>query len=334
MTRRSPPSLDDPRYEHDACGVGFVAATSRRSRERVLPLALAGLAALGHRGAFGADGESSDGAGVSLPLDPELIVRLAPNVAGSGHGIVQLFLPPGRVRGGRARALVERVFADAGAPVTRWRRVPVDPSTLGASARASLPDVRQAIVARPDGMRPRAFETRLILARRTLEEAARAAGLADLSVPSASSRTLVYKGLVAGDRLAMLYPDLAEPVPLAYAIFHQRYATNTHPEWRLAQPFRHLAHNGEINTVRGNREQLRGRQADRAGAAARGLLAAGPLLSTGGSDSLSLDEAVEVLQLTGWDLPTALLTAIPESLALRLSPHPQVLSRRTCRAMR
>ena len=331
MTRRQPPSLDDPRYEHDACGVGFVAATSRRSRERVLPLALAGLAALGHRGAFGADGESSDGAGVSLPLDPELVARLAPGLAGTGHGVVQLFLPPGRVRGARARALVEEVFADAGVPVTQWRRVPVDPSALGASARASLPDVRQAIVARPDGMRPRAFEARLILARRTLEEGARAASLADLSVPSASSRTLVYKGLVAGDRLAMLYPDLAEPVPLGYAIFHQRYATNTHPEWRLAQPFRHLAHNGEINTVRGNREQLRGRRADPGGAVARGLLAAGPLLSPGGSDSLSLDEAVETLQLTGWDLPTALLTAIPESLALRLSPHPQVaaLQRRT-----
>ncbi len=331
MSRRPAQGLDDPRFQHDACGVGFVAATTRRSRARVLPLALAGLSALGHRGAFAADGESSDGAGVSLPLDDELVTRLAPEFAARRPAIVPVFLPRGRVRAARGRALVERAFAGAGVPVCRWRRVPFDPAALGASARAARPDVRQAVVARPDRLGDTAFERRLVLARRTVESEARAAGLLELHVASASWRTIVYKGLVAGDRLATLYPDLADPVAVSYAIFHQRYATNTHPDWRLAQPFRYIAHNGEINTVRANREQLEGRRGDAAPATARDLLAAGPLTSPDGSDSLSLDEALEVLQLTGWDLPTAVLAVIPEALALRLSPHPQVaaLQRRT-----
>ncbi len=167
-----------------------------------------------------------------------------------------------------------------------------------------------------------------------LETAARAAGgsIAELSVPSASARTIVYKGLVIGSRLPDLYPDLRAPLTVGYAVFHQRYATNTHPVWRLAQPFRSIAHNGEINTVRGNREQVRGRAADAAGSeVARALLAAGPLLSEDGSDSLSLDEALELLTTTGWELTPALLTAIPEALALRRAPHPHVatLRRRT-----
>ncbi len=179
-----------------------------------------------------------------------------------------------------------------------------------------------------------AFERRLIIARRRLETAARAAGgtLAEIAVPSASARTIVYKGLVIGGRLADLFPDLRAPLRLGYAVFHQRYATNTHPVWRLAQPFRSISHNGEINTVRGNREEVRGRAGDVATSAlARELLAAGPLLSPDGSDSLSLDEALELLLVTGWELTPALLTAIPEALAVRRAPHPHVatLRRRT-----
>ena len=339
--RASDAPLYEARYEHDACGVGFVADAGGRSRERVLPLALAGLAALGHRGAFGADGESSDGAGVALPLDRSLLELLAGAAAADRPGIVSLFLPRGRTAERRSRALVEETFAGAGLPIVAWRAVPFDVTALGAAAAASRPTFAQAIVARPtratDDPRPLtddAFERRLVVARRRLETAARAAGgvLAELAVPSASARTIVYKGLVIGGRLPDLFPDLRAPVCVSYAVFHQRYATNTHPVWRLAQPFRSIAHNGEINTVRGNREQVRGRAADVAGsAAARELVAAGPLLSPDGSDSLSLDEALELLTGTGWDLAPALLTAIPEALALRRTSHPHVatLRRRT-----
>ena len=340
--RRTAAPLYEERFEHDACGVGFVADAGGRSRDRVLPLALAGLAALGHRGAFGADGESSDGAGVALPLDRSILGLIAGDELAAGRpGVVSLFLPRGRAAERRARELVETVFAEAGLPVLVWRPVPMVVGALGASAAASRPAFAQAVVARPvrSDVDPRpiadtAFERRLVVARRRLETAARAAGgtMAGLSVPSASARTIVYKGLVIGSRLPDLYPDLREPLALGYAVFHQRYATNTHPVWRLAQPFRAIAHNGEINTVRGNREQVRGRAADAAGSEiARALLAAGPLLSEDGSDSLSLDEALELLTATGWELTPALLTAIPEALALRRAPHPHVatLRRRT-----
>ncbi len=340
--RRPTTPLYDARFEHDACGVGFVADAGGRSRDRVLPLALAGLGALGHRGAFGADGESSDGAGVALPLDRSLLELIAgPDWAVRRPGVVSLFLPRGRSAERSARALVESVFADAGLPVEEWRTVPSDVSALGAAATQSRPAFAQAIVARPernarDG-RPLgddAFERRLIIARRRLETAVRAerGPLGEIAVPSASARTIVYKGLVIGGRLADLYPDLQAPLRLSYAVFHQRYATNTHPVWRLAQPFRSISHNGEINTVRGNREEVRGRSGDPATSAlARALLAAGPLLSPDGSDSLSLDEALELLLVTGWELTPALLTAIPEALALRRAPHPHVatLRRRT-----
>ncbi len=335
--RRREPPLYDPVFEHDACGIGFVADAGGGSRDRVLPLALAGLAALGHRGAFAADGESSDGAGVALPLERSLVELLAPGLGDDGAdrpAIVQLFLPRGRVKQARARAVVVDALASADLSIARWRDVPHDAGAVGSSAAAGMPAFAQAVVLRPDDLGEEAFERRLVVARRRLETAARAAGLDDLSVPSASARTIVYKGLVAGGRLAQLYPDLAARLSLHYALFHQRYATNTHPVWRLAQPFRAIAHNGEINTVRGNRAQLRGRAGDMAGSSSahvRELLEAGPLLSPDGSDSLSLDEGLELLRSTGWDLPAALLAAIPEALPVRLVPHPQVasLQRRT-----
>ncbi len=336
--------LYDPRYEHDACGVGFVADAGGRSRARVLPLALAGLGALAHRGAFAADGESSDGAGIGLPLDPTVLglITGSATAAAERPGIVMAFLPRGRTTERVARALIGQVFAVAGLQVVRWRTVPFEPAALGAEAAASRPTVAQAIVARPvradDDPRPvtdAEFERRLIVARRRVESAARDAGgrlAGELSFPSASATTIVYKGLVAGGRLAELYPDLRQPLEVGYTVFHQRYATNTTPIWRLAQPFRSISHNGEINTVRGNREQVRGRTRDLgARPIAEALRAAGPLLSPDGSDSLSLDEGLELLTSTGWELTPALLAAIPEALALRRSPHPHVatLRRRT-----
>ena len=343
--------LYDPRFEHDACGVGFVADAGGSSQARVLPLALAGLAALGHRGAFAADGESSDGAGISLPLEAAFRSRIGADAAGGagdGSAVVQLFLPAGRSAAARARDIVERALTGEGLGVARWRGVPSDAGALGRAAAAARPAFLQAIVPATATGRTSAgsahsrtvakttdFEVRLLRARRAIETAAREHGLDDLAVVSASAKSIVYKGLVAGARLSTLFPDLdpgTEGLPTSYALFHQRYATNTRPVWRLAQPFRILAHNGEINTVRGNREQVRGRAADPdpRGLAA-GLLAGGPLLSGDGSDSLSLDETIELLVASGWDLPVALLAAIPEAVALRRSPHAPVtaLRRRT-----
>lgn len=214
--------LYDARYEHDACGVGFVADAGGRSRARVLPLALHGLATLGHRGAFAADGESSDGAGVSFPLDRSVLDALVgPELAARRPGLAMLFLPRGPRVERTARALAERVLREAGLSVLAWRPVPFEPAALGAAAAASRPTPLQVVIARParagDDPRPLtddAFERRLVVARRRLETAVRSAAgaLAELSVPSMSCLTVVYKGLVAGGRLAELYPDLRLPM--------------------------------------------------------------------------------------------------------------------------
>ena len=263
---------------------------------------------------------------------PRDLVELLAPAAVPRPAIVQLFLPRGRVRGTRSRLVEAALSTRSGLSVDRWRASRSTRPPLGArrgprcpaSSRRSCCGRRTARARPPSSggssspgvaSRPRA--------RRGL--------LDELAVPSASSRTIVYKGLVAGDRLAQLFPDLAAPLDVPYALFHQRYATNTPPVWRLAQPFRSIAHNGEINTVRGNREQVRGRARDAGATAAPAeLLAAGPALSPDGSDSLSLDESLELLTMTGWDLPTALLASIPEALALRLTPIPR--SRRSSAA--
>jgi glutamate synthase (ferredoxin) len=318
---RSDHPLYDSRFEHDACGVGFVAATERPERRRVLDLALAGLANLAHRGAFAADGESSDGAGVALPLEPALLRRIAPGVAGR-PAVAMVFLPRGRQAAAEARLLVEQALASEGLAVARWRRVPVDAEQLGSQARSSLPGIFQAII--PIGA-TRQLEQRLLLARRRAESAAARAGLDGFAVASLSRRTVVYKGLVAGSRLGAFYRDLAPAgLPLSHAVFHQRYATNTTPSWALAQPFRLIAHNGEINTVRANREELRGRRGRLGGRLGRALAQLDSVLLPGASDSLSLDEAIDLLTASGWPLPSALMLAMPEAEALRADELPEL----------
>ncbi len=330
--RRTAAPLYDARFEHDACGVGFVADAGGRSRDRVLPLALAGLASLGHRGAFGADGESSDGAGVALPLDRSLLALLAGDHAAARPGIVSLFLPRGRAAEGRARALVEDDVRRGRTGHRRLARGPDRrhrPRRLGRRLPTRLrPGARRPPGARRDDPRPisdDAFERRLVIARRRLETAARAAGgaLAELSVPSASRRTIVYKGLVIGGRLPDLYPDLRAPL--------SRRLRRLPPALRHEHASR-LAARPAVPLDRPQRRDQHGPRQSRAGPRpggrhghlriANALLAAGPLLSPDGSDSLSLDEALELLTATGWDLTPALLTAIPEALALRRASAP------------
>jgi glutamate synthase (NADPH/NADH) large chain/glutamate synthase (ferredoxin) len=316
--------LYDPRLEHDACGVGFIAATRPDQRHRVLPLALAGLAALGHRGAFAADGQSSDGAGVLLPLERPLLDLLAPGVEGR-PGVVSLFLPRDPDVAARARTIVEKALAAHGLRSIGQREVPVDPDALGSASRSSLPGMLQVFVGSANGsLGNGGLDRHLLLARRRMETDALEAGILEFAVASASSRTIVYKGLVAGSRVGDFYPDLRADVAISHAVYHQRYATNTHPTWGLAQPFRLLAHNGEVNTVRGGRELLRGRRARLGGPLADALAGSGPLTHPGGSDSLSLDEALDLFVASGWRLDAALLLAIVEAPELRLDRTPEL----------
>ena len=326
--------LYDPRFDHDACGVGFVAESQAGPSRRILPLALEALSRLTHRGAIAADAKTGDGAGITLPL-AGLRDRILDEVGlhdaealGPEIAVGMLFLPAA----GRARRIARRAIEDTlraeGLRPLGWRSVPVDPSVLGPTALASVPAIEQLVVG--PGTRARrslTFEARLLLARRAIEAAARQDPLLeDLYVVSLSSRTIVYKGLFVGAELGTFYEDLADPtLEFASALFHQRYSTNTHPSWRLAQPFRFLAHNGEINTVRGNRAAMEGRAADLGGGVLGRRLAAqvragAPMLDPRGSDSTSLDEAVEYLVASGWPIAAALMTLMPEAPGLRTEP--------------
>ncbi len=317
-----PAPLYDPRHEHDACGVGFVADPLGSAVDGTVALALEALAALAHRGARGADDATGDGAGISIPISARFRRRLLAE-AGVSVGprrrvaIGMCFLPPGLVDEATA-VVAERVRA-AGLVVTGWRDVPVDAALVAARRIGETPVVRQAIVVAPGRLAGIAFPRALALARRSIGTAAATTpGLEGLAVVSLSETSLVYKGLFVGDELGRFYADLrADDLEASYALFHQRYSTNTFPSWRLAQPFGYLAHNGEINTIRANREAMRGRRAGLGGGAwARRLVDAGPLVSEIGSDSESLDDALELLLLSGLGVEDAIGTLIPAAAGL------------------
>ncbi|HEX2765294.1 MAG TPA: glutamate synthase large subunit [Candidatus Limnocylindria bacterium] len=320
--------LYDPRYEHDACGVGFVADTTGASTARVVPMALEALAALAHRGARGADDRTGDGAGIQVPIGrrfrrrllAEAGVDLAP---GRRVAIGMAFLPPEAVEA--ARTLVEERVADAGVRVAGWRAVPVDGSLVAGRRAGTTPVVAQAIVVAERRLSRIGFARSLAVARRLVHAAvADRPELEGLTLASLSADTIVYRGLFVGGELGRFYADLrAGDLDARYAIFHQRYSTNTFPSWRLAQPFAFLAHNGEINTVRSNRERMRGRRHDLGSAAwVRRLVEAGPLVSEDGSDSLSLDDAVELLVLGGMPVDEAISTLVPAAEGLGGPPEP------------
>ena len=328
-----PAPLYDPRHEHDACGVGFVADTDGRHAPRVVELAVEALAALAHRGAFGADDRTGDGAGISIPLSARFRRRV---LADAGVALAprrrvaigMCFLPS--TRADDAAGVVESLAGRAGLRVAGWRDVPVDRSIVVGRRIGETPVVRQAVVIGQRPIEGPRFGRALAHLRRLVAAAAAARpGYEALALASLSDRTIVYKGLFIGAELGRFYADLgSEDLEARYAIFHQRYSTNTFPSWRLAQPFAYLAHNGEINTVRSNREQMRGRRADLGGVAwARRLVTAGPIVSVDGSDSQSLDDAVELLVLAGMPVDDALRTLLPAAEGLGGPPEP--MPRRT-----
>ncbi|HEV2033435.1 MAG TPA: glutamate synthase large subunit [Candidatus Dormibacteraeota bacterium] len=270
--------------------MGFV-ATPQLGHEAVSLGALA-LARLAHRGGLDADGKSGDGAG--------LLIQVPQRLLGGEVAIAALF-----GWDERARALVADSIATAGLQLLEWRAVPIDPTSLGERARETMPAVWHGLIAKPD-LDPDEWEHRLYLVRRRAEKAAEEQGVR-MYLPSCSSRTVVYKGLMAGTRLADFYLDLQDPTcESRLAVFHQRYSTNTMPDWRLAQPFRMLAHNGEINTITGNRAWMRAREAELT-PELRGAV------WPEGSDSASLDNALELLVQRGWEVSEALMSLVPDA---------------------
>ncbi len=295
-----PPSSKSPArpaHERDACGIGFVADAYGRASRRIIEAAVGGLACVMHRGAVAADAKSGDGAGLLLPIPAAIF--------GAGHGVANLF-----VRGETdPRERIEKLAADEGLTVVEWRRPPTDEAQLGEGARSTQPGFLQAIMstAAPSGQERAAFRLR----RRMSADP----DLGGIYVSSCSFRTIVYKGLVAANALAEFYPDLADEAVIgSFAIFHQRFSTNTLPTWERAQPFRALCHNGEINAIAGNQGRMRARAilgTQEAGLGAEELFH--PVLNDSDSDSGQLDSAVELLVRGGRDIRHAVAMLIPEA---------------------
>src|SRR6266446_4447164 len=313
----------DPWTEHDACGVGFVARASGERSAEIARLALQALARVAHRGAAATD-RSGDGAGLLTQIPAPLFYREAASrgialAPGQPFAVGAFFLPREHDALGRATAIIEEVLCREGLPVLGWRNVPVDLDVLGAGARASCPTIRQVIIAAPAGGRQdeTTWERSLYLARRTIERriADAGPGLEPFFVCSLSCRTLVYKALLTGTQLAGFFPDLESPdYETALAIFHQRYSTNTTSSWPLVQPFRMLAHNGEINTLWGNRNAMLAREPALAGPPwGDAVDRLKPVIWSEGSDSASLDNALELLVRSGRDPVHALMMLVPEA---------------------
>ena len=312
--------LYDARFEHDACGTGLLAHISGERDHHLIEQALTALANLGHRGAMDADAETSDGAGILTQLPYRLLADWLsavgqPAVAETMLALGMVFLPRERDRAEQARAQIESALRRQGARLLGWRVVPMRLDALGGSARQSCPRIEQVVIRRSRRTAPADFERALYLARKDADQRLAAQGLDETYIASLSAQTVVYKGLVTAAMLPHFYPDLLDPAyESALAVFHQRYSTNTFPSWPLAQPFRLLAHNGEINTVQGNRNWMAAREETLA-ATSWGADAATvrPIIEPKGSDSTSLDNALELLVRSGRTLPDALTLLIPEA---------------------
>jgi glutamate synthase (ferredoxin) len=311
--------LYDPRFDHDACGVGFVATTSGRSHA-VLLRALEAVANLTHRGAVSADGKTGDGAGVLTQIPHRLLAadlaRLKVRIPRHGDlGVGMVFFPRDPRRQARARALVEETVIQEGLVFFGWRTVPVVVSALGEEAARTRPHIEQVLLGRPDRLGPEEFEQALYLTRRVIERRLAEAGIHDCYIVSFSHQTVVYKGMFVAPQLPRFYPDLQDPqFETALAVFHQRYSTNTFPSWPLAQPFRLLAHNGEINTLWGNMNWMRAREPHlRSPVWRERVHDLVPVIQPGGSDSAMLDNVLELLVRSGRDLLHAMMMLVPEA---------------------
>jgi glutamate synthase (NADPH) large chain len=307
--------LYDGRYEHDSCGVGFVADLPGRRSHEIVAQALTVLRNLEHRGAKGSDPETGDGAGILTQI-PDALLR---ETCGFGlpapgrYAAGMVFLP--REPGQRAAvtAEIERIAALEGLAVLGWRDVPHDPAQCGSGSRAVLPHLAHLFVASVTGERGLALDRRAFCLRKRAEHEAGA------YFASLSSATIVYKGMLTAPQLERFYPDLSDPrYASALALVHSRFSTNTFPSWPLAHPYRFIAHNGEINTIRGNRNWMRAREAllhtdlIEPDAEGRGLERLLPILDESSSDSASFDACLELLHMGGRSLPHAVLMMIPE----------------------
>jgi len=324
--------LYDPHHEHDSCGVGFVVHVKGQRSNRIVRQALEVLINLLHRGACGCEANTGDGAGILVQMPDRFLRKEAdrlgialPSAGDYGAGLV--FLPHDAQRRLEIESLFEQIVAEEGQQVLGWRTVPTDDSCVGPSARAVAPVFRQIFVGRGFRTTSSVFERKLYVIRKWIEHAVDALPFVDRKhfyIVSLSSKTLTYKGMLTADQIVTMYPDLDDPdIESALALVHQRFSTNTFPSWPLAHPYRYVAHNGEINTLRGNINWMKAREAlcrsDVLGDHLQKIL---PIIREGGSDTAIFDNVLEFLVMAGRSLPHALLMMIPEPWQSHASMSP------------
>ena len=320
-----PQGLYHPHNEHDACGMGLVASIRGEKSHDIIRKGLEVLINLTHRGAAGCDPETGDGAGILIQIPHVFFARecgeLGMQLPEPGaYGVAMCFLPVDKHSRLQCEGVFERIAQEEGLKVLGWRDTPVNGDAIGREARASQPYIEQLFVGRPAGMNEDNFERLLYRVRRSTENEIAASdieGKDDFYVPSFSCRTIIYKGLMLAPQIEKFYFELANPlVTSALALVHQRFSTNTFPSWKLAHPYRYVAHNGEINTIRGNVSWMNARQSVLASDAYDDKIDdLYPVITPGGSDSASLDNAVEFLYQSGRSLPHVMAMLIPEAWA-------------------
>src|SRR6266849_6000798 len=330
MSKATPAGLPEaqglysPDHEHDACGVGFVVDMKGRRSHAIVAQALEVLKNLLHRGACGCEVNTGDGAGILIQIPHAFLARecatlgiTLPLPKRYGAGLV--FLPRDAAQAARCREMLATIVTEEGQTLLGWRPVPTDDSPVGPTARSVEPTIEQVLIARgaavPDAQ---AFERKLYVIRKRVEHAVRSSDMAERGyfyVPSLSANTLIYKGMLSADQIETMFPDIVDPlVESALALVHQRFSTNTFPSWPLAHPYRYIAHNGEINTLRGNINWMKAREAlCRSALLGDDLKKILPIVIEGGSDSAIFDNVLELLVMAGRPLPLAVLMMIPEA---------------------
>jgi glutamate synthase (NADPH/NADH) large chain len=309
-----------PAAEHDSCGVGLVASLDGEPKRSVVEAGIKALKAVWHRGAVDADGKTGDGAGIHLQIPQAFFNE---HVTRTGHqspegriAVGMVFLPKTDFSAQETcRTIVESEILQFGYYIYGWRQVPVDVSVIGEKANATRPEIEQIMIENRRGLDDDAFERDLYIIRRRIEQRVADAHIIDFYICSLSCRSVIYKGMFLAEQLTAFYPDLLDDRFVSnFAIFHQRYSTNTFPTWRLAQPFRMLAHNGEINTVRGNINWMKSHEVQMT-ATAFGQYDDDikPIIQPGSSDSAALDAAFEVMVRAGRSAPMTKILLIPES---------------------
>lgn len=310
--------LYDAKNEHDACGVGFVASIDGKPKRAIVEAGITALKAVFHRGAVDADGKTGDGAGIHVQIPHDFFQN---EITSSGRALLNdqlavgmMFLPRKNFAAQETcRAIVESEILRLGYRLYGWRQVPVNSDIIGEIASESRPEIEQILIAGKDGQDTKQFELELYFIRRRIENAVRAKAINDFYICSLSSRSVIYKGLFKAEQLTAFYPDLLDERFVSnFAIFHQRFSTNTAPAWHLAQPFRILAHNGEINTLKGNQNFMRSHEATMSCDAFNGYLEdITPVIPDNTSDTGALDSVFEVLTRAGRPLPMTKLMLVP-----------------------